>query len=87
VGKDALQTNLSLGSYILITVVSLLALYVLVGMIWNRAKNQYAGLDMIPNYQFWRSVPGLVQDGITYTIIKVKQIGNKSQSYEELAMK
>jgi len=83
----ALQTKTSLGSYILIIGVSVLALYIIVGMIWNRTKNQYTGLDLIPNYQFWRSVPGLVQDGITYTIIKIKQIGNKTQSYEEIAMK
>ena len=62
-------------------------------MIYNIKKNETSGKDSIPNIEFWREFPSLVQDGMALSIkslknvvtfIKAKIAGNTSSSYNEL---
>lgn len=42
-------------------------LYLGIGIMYNRNQGK-EGKDVIPNYEFWSvTLPGLVQDGITYS--------------------
>eukprot|EP01124_Arcella_intermedia_P024903 TRINITY_DN4309_c0_g1_i1.p1 TRINITY_DN4309_c0_g1~~TRINITY_DN4309_c0_g1_i1.p1 ORF type:complete len:171 (-),score=32.20 TRINITY_DN4309_c0_g1_i1:9-521(-) len=66
------NSSLSLGSIILIVFFSVLLVYIVVGFIYNKQVNEYSGMDNIPNMQFWRSVPGYIQAGITFCIQKLK---------------
>lgn len=66
-------------------------MYLVVGMFVNIRMKNLSGKEAIPNIDFWRSFPSLVQEGIILTIntvknginiIKSKIYGNK-QEYNE----
>lgn len=66
-------------------------MYLVVGMFINIRMKNLSGKEAIPNIDFWRSFPSLVQEGIILTIntvknginiIKSKISGNK-QEYNE----
>ncbi len=59
---------------------------------YNLKQNNLAGKEAIPNIEFWRAFPGLVQDGLAYSVhslnqgvtyIKNKASGNNS-AYNDL---
>jgi len=67
------QATISGGSIFLILFFSIAALYVIGFVIYNFAVVKVApGIELIPHLEFWKSVPGLVQDGVTFTIQKAK---------------
>jgi len=64
------------GSIFLIILFVVAASYVVGFVAYNYAvKKTQPGPDLLPHLEFWKSVPGLVQDGITFTIQKVKGLG------------
>uniref|UniRef100_H2Z8L3 Cation-dependent mannose-6-phosphate receptor n=1 Tax=Ciona savignyi TaxID=51511 RepID=H2Z8L3_CIOSA len=58
--------SLSGGSVLLIIFFVLLFVYLVGGILYNRYKNEKTGLDMIPNREFWSSLPGLIADGVKF---------------------
>jgi len=70
--------GLSGGSIFLIILIPGIALYFFGGMLYLGALKGNRGKEMVPNIEFWVTVPGLVQDGITFTITKVKGFMGKT---------
>ena len=51
----------------------LLTLYFALGYIYNFKQNNLSGKEALPNIEFWRTFPGLVQDGLAYSLQKLNQ--------------
>jgi len=68
---------LSGGSIFLILVFAGIAAYFLAGVIFLGAVKGQRGKEMIPNLGFWTMVPGLIQDGATFSIKKIKGLAGK----------
>jgi len=71
--------GLSPGSIMLIIIASLLVIYLVAGILFNKFKRQLGGIEMIPNVEFWISIPGLVKDGVMFLINKITKRGQYSQ--------
>jgi len=71
--------GLSGGSIILIIVLCLMVVYVAAGVTFNKVKKQATGLELIPNVEFWTSLPGLVKDGAMFIVNKTCRRGGYSQ--------
>jgi len=56
--------------FIIILIVVVL-LYLAIGVVYQWKRNHATGLELIPNHEFWRDVPGLFKDGCMYTFRKV----------------
>lgn len=56
------------GWYFIFFFLMTLALYFGVGIFFRMKKLGYTGRDAIPHIEFWESLPGLVVDGIKFTI-------------------
>jgi len=70
--------GLSGGSIFLIIFFVLATVYVVGGIVFNKVRNNAEGVDMIPNFGFWASIPGLVVDGFKF--IKNKFTGGSYSS-------
>jgi len=62
---------LSLGTVIMIVITVLVVVYLVVGILWNKFREEKEGVDLLPNVEFWTSVPGLVKDGAVFTKEKI----------------
>lgn len=62
------SSKLSVGTILLIGFVSLLLLYILVGIVIQKLVRKQSGKHVIPNYEFWSNMPGNVKTGIMYTV-------------------
>lgn len=67
--------------------------YICVGLFINIRTKELSGKEAIPNIEFWREFPELVQEGITLSIVKVKSAlilikskiqGDKSSAYNDI---
>jgi len=68
-------SGMSGGTIFLVILIAVAAAYVVGFVAYNYAvKKAQPGPDLLPHLEFWKSVPGLVQDGITYSIQKVKGV-------------
>jgi len=70
--------GLSGGSVFLIIVLCATVVYLIGGVIFLGAVKGQRGKDMIPNLDFWSMVPGLVKDGVLFTIDKIKSATNRN---------
>jgi len=59
--------GLSWGWILIIIFCCLVVVYLVGGVLVNRFWRQQSGWDMIPQREFWISVPGLVWDGLKFT--------------------
>jgi len=59
----------------------LLSAYFVAGILYNKYKTEKTGTDVIPNKEFWSSLPGLIRDGCLFT--KEKAFSKKGE-YEEM---
>ena len=59
--------------------------YLVVEVIINRVKHGKRGMEMLPHRDFWRSVYGLVADGIRFTVVKACGVGSGAQGAESYA--
>jgi hypothetical protein len=79
-------------STFLFWIVLLLCLYFALGYVYNFKQNNLSGKEAIPNIEFWRSFPSLVQDGLAYSVQTGKQaaffvkrkIGGDNSAYNDL---
>jgi len=59
---------ISAGSILLIVFFSLLIVYLVAGIAFNKIKTGATGKELIPNREKWTSLPSLVKDGCSFTI-------------------
>eukprot|EP01119_Soliformovum_irregulare_P005117 TRINITY_DN1651_c0_g1_i1.p1 TRINITY_DN1651_c0_g1~~TRINITY_DN1651_c0_g1_i1.p1 ORF type:complete len:405 (-),score=105.07 TRINITY_DN1651_c0_g1_i1:72-1286(-) len=71
--------KISAGSILLIMIAIGIALYIVIGVIYNSVKGK-RGAHRFPNYTFWKHFPGLVRDGFRFVILKVtgRNVGESS---------
>jgi len=67
------------GSILLIILLVLVVVYLVGGILFNKFKRQATGLELIPNFEFWASIPGLVKDGCQFVINKTIRRGSYQQ--------
>jgi len=53
--------------------------YLIVGMVYKRVKDDATGLEMIPNIDFWRDLPILVKDGFVFIFSSIGRCFNRGQ--------
>lgn len=58
--------RLSVGSILLIVFASLVALYLIVGFLYQRLVVGAKGMEQIPNYSFWQDLGNLMADGCDF---------------------
>lgn len=63
-----------------VCLLSLTILYCGIGAFYKYKKLGVTGLEMLPHIEFWRDLPGLVKDGILYTIAKARACVGKGPS-------
>lgn len=71
-GNPSGPGKLSGGSVLLIIFVVLVALYLLGGAAYKRTRYGSAGLGMVPNIDFWRSIPVMIKDGCLFLTCQLK---------------
>jgi len=71
--------KLSGGSILLILLLVVAVVYITAGLLWNKFKAQKNGVELVPNLDFWTSLPGLVKDGIMFPINKIRGRSGYSQ--------
>jgi hypothetical protein len=49
-------------------------LYFIIGTVFNIKQNNLSGKEAIPNIEFWRTLPVLVQDGMGVSLNAVSKI-------------
>lgn len=67
------SVSLTTGSILTIIFFSLVAVYLIAGLLFNRLYRRETGREMIPNVTFWTALPGLVRDGFRFTVAKVRR--------------
>ncbi|XP_045168086.2 uncharacterized protein LOC123531309 isoform X2 [Mercenaria mercenaria] len=63
--------GLSTGSILLIIFFVLLFVYLAVGVTFNKVWRDFRGIEVIPNSEFWATLPGLVRDGCALSLATV----------------
>ncbi|PAA76741.1 hypothetical protein BOX15_Mlig017316g1, partial [Macrostomum lignano] len=66
--------GMSGGDVLLIIFFCLVTVYLLAGILFNRYSRQRSGLQMVPNLEFWMSLPGLAADGAVFTFLELKRL-------------
>lgn len=79
------KSGLSTGSVLIIVFGSLLLVYIVAGILFNKFHRGATGKEVIPNVNFWMDFPLLVKDGVefSYQFCK-KTCGGKRSSYESI---
>ncbi|XP_012940679.1 uncharacterized protein LOC101852490 [Aplysia californica] len=60
--------GLSAGSVLLIVFFVLLFVYLVLGTIHGKVSRNATGLEMLPNYEFWTGLPGMIREGIVCVV-------------------
>lgn len=76
----------------MISIIVLFSLYFAAGTFYNIKQNNLSGKEAIPNIEFWRTFPSLVQDGMAYSLSAFKQlvafikrkVSGNNQAYNDL---
>uniref|UniRef100_A0A8C3TSE9 Cation-dependent mannose-6-phosphate receptor n=1 Tax=Catharus ustulatus TaxID=91951 RepID=A0A8C3TSE9_CATUS len=66
VACPAEDSHLSVGSILLITFVSLIAVYIIGGFLYQRLVVGAKGMEQIPHFAFWQDLGNLVADGCDF---------------------
>jgi len=78
-GGSSSKKGLSGGSIFLILVLVLVVVYFSAGIAFKKFRLHSEGRDILPNVDFWTSLPGLVIDGFKFLINKARGRGTYSQ--------
>jgi len=70
------------GWIFIIVLLSVMFLYLVGGVAYNKFRKDAHGIELIPNHEFWFALPGLVWDGNVYTFKKLR--GLCGARYEEM---
>jgi hypothetical protein len=63
--------GLSGGTIFLLALLVLCILYLIVGILINKFSRMKSGREVVPNVEFWVSLPGLVVDGAKFSVHKI----------------
>ncbi|XP_008554204.1 uncharacterized protein LOC103575971 [Microplitis demolitor] len=74
-----MRRGLSTGSVLVILLLVFSGIYFASGALALKYFRGAVGLELIPNYEFWSDLPGLVRDGVTFTLS-----GCSAVSYERI---
>jgi len=66
--------GISGGSGFLIALFGGIILYLIGGVLYNKLKEQKEGIELIPNVEFWKEVPGYLVDGVMFSKSKIMSI-------------
>lgn len=66
--NGCIPNDLSVGSILLILFTVCVFLYLVGGMLYQYCVCGAAGMEIIPNYEFWMDFPYLVRDGIVFVL-------------------
>jgi len=72
--------GLSGGSIFLIIFFVAIFVYFAAGVGYMKFRKQATGVELIPNVDFWASIPGLCKDGVKFLISKVRGGGGSAYS-------
>ncbi|KAL3831675.1 hypothetical protein ACJMK2_023398 [Sinanodonta woodiana] len=61
---------ISAGTVLCIIFFSLLLAYLIVGMVFMRFRKNARGLEIVPNVTLWKSIPGLIKDGVMFSVCR-----------------
>jgi len=65
--------GLSGGSILLIILLVLIVVYIIGGFVFNvKYKGMPFNKEAFPHLEFWGSIPGLVKDGVVFTVSKIR---------------
>ncbi|KAL9966513.1 hypothetical protein ACROYT_G024599 [Oculina patagonica] len=79
------KSGLSTGSILIIVFISLLVVYLVAGILFNKFHKGATGKEVIPNVSFWADFPLLVKDGAVFSYQCCKNIcSRKRSSYESI---
>lgn len=67
-----INSGLSTGSIMLIIIFVTFAVYLIVGIAINVGIRKMSGIEIVPNWSFWRGCPSLVVDGILFVVNKIR---------------
>ncbi|XP_046846386.1 uncharacterized protein LOC124440108 [Xenia sp. Carnegie-2017] len=85
--KDDGHGGISVGTILCIIFLVVILLYLVIGIAWTHKQGAH-GKERIPNYEFWREIPGLIQDGSVFSVKKTKECFlkclRKDKGYETL---
>ncbi|XP_076434768.1 uncharacterized protein LOC143274741 [Babylonia areolata] len=62
------SSGLSTGSILVIIFFVLFIVYWVGGFLFMKFVRRAEGLEVIPNYEFWKEIPLLIRDGVTFTL-------------------
>eukprot|EP01115_Flamella_aegyptia_P014930 TRINITY_DN8822_c0_g1_i2.p1 TRINITY_DN8822_c0_g1~~TRINITY_DN8822_c0_g1_i2.p1 ORF type:complete len:206 (+),score=58.06 TRINITY_DN8822_c0_g1_i2:390-1007(+) len=77
-GANGGKGGLSGGSILLIIVLCAAVVYLVGGVIFKKVRMHAEGVELIPNVEFWTSLPGLVRDGFKFVFNKVFRRGQSA---------
>eukprot|EP01006_Ploeotia_vitrea_P033790 TRINITY_DN65642_c1_g1_i1.p1 TRINITY_DN65642_c1_g1~~TRINITY_DN65642_c1_g1_i1.p1 ORF type:complete len:273 (-),score=126.76 TRINITY_DN65642_c1_g1_i1:84-866(-) len=85
-GPPAKSGGLSGGWVFCIILWSVTFVYCGLGCIYNRTQKGASGKEVIPHVAFWGALPGLVKDGCSFTVRKLRALceGGNSSEYTEV---
>nr|XP_039265627.1 cation-dependent mannose-6-phosphate receptor-like [Styela clava] len=66
------DNKLSIGSISLISILAIFFVYLVSGIIYKKTRTGVTGTDLIPNTNFWSSMPGLIKDGAKFLVNRCK---------------
>lgn len=75
------EGQLSAGSIIIIGFLVLVVVYLVSGIVYKALVKKSRGPEVIPNYAFWRSLPGLTKDGFMFSYNKIRQSMGSNTGY------
>ncbi|KAL3831676.1 hypothetical protein ACJMK2_023399 [Sinanodonta woodiana] len=62
--------GISAGTVLCIIFFSLLLAYLIGGMVFMRFCKNARGLEIVPNVTLWKSIPGLIKDGVMFSVCR-----------------
>lgn len=57
-----------------------MTIYFVAGAVYNMRQNNLSGKEAIPNIEFWRTFPNLVQDGMAKTVETTSNVATWAKS-------
>ncbi|XP_070532864.1 cation-dependent mannose-6-phosphate receptor-like isoform X3 [Ptychodera flava] len=74
--------GVSIGTMLIVIALSGVILYCGVGFLFQRTVYGAQGMDQIPHYEFWSSLPGLIKDGCGFVSSNCKT--KQPEGYDSL---
>jgi len=77
------KSGLSVGSILVIIFISLVVVYLVAGILFNKYSKGATGKELIPNVNFWTDFPLLVKDGAVFSFQCCRSFCSRKQGLYE----